>query len=243
MLRIRAFWAPDDQETGRAFAEGHAEVLLSIGITKVTSASDDWISSPFVYVLVVEDTDNNNKILGGARLHIAGPGHPLPMEEAIKRVDPNVEVVIAELAEKGTAEVCGLWNAKEIAGMGIGVTHLSWACVALTRQLKLDTLVALVAHHTYRMGARKGFRTIQELGDRGRFNYPKLDLVATAVCLRNPKELPEATEEEREAMLSLRANPQQVRTMTWPKGTFDLQFDLLVKNPDWRTLSKTTNQQ
>lgn len=238
MLRIRAFWAPDDKETGRAFAEGHADVLRSIGITKVTSSSDDWIDSPFVYVLVVEDTDDNNKILGGARLHIAGPGHPIPMETAIEKVDPTVKEVIGELAKNGTAEVCGLWNAKEIAGMGIGVTHLSWACVALTKQLQLDTLVALVAHHTYRMGARKGFRTIQSLGDRGRFNYPKLDLVATAVCLQNPYELTDATEEEREAMLSLRENPKQIRTMTWPKGTFELEFDLILENPDWRELTQ-----
>ena len=45
MLRIRAFRAPDDPDTGVNFAEGHRRVLEDLGVN-VTTNNMHWIINP-----------------------------------------------------------------------------------------------------------------------------------------------------------------------------------------------------
>jgi hypothetical protein len=179
-----------------------------------------------VIVVVVEDTAKANKVVGGARLHIASAKNELPMETAIAKVDPNVRDMVNKYQPEGVAEVCGLWNSADIAGLGIGSNILVRACIALTDQIGLKTLVALVAKHTYRRATHKGFEVIDDLGDNGQFNYPKLDLVATAIVLKNLEDLPIAQEQERELILNMRNNINFVSREKWPKGEFELEYNL-----------------
>ncbi len=53
-VRLRAFRAVDDPEACRLFLEGHAHVLTSIGITKVTSSKNEWTTNPAAFVLILE---------------------------------------------------------------------------------------------------------------------------------------------------------------------------------------------
>ncbi|MFT4753725.1 MAG: hypothetical protein ACI85Q_001273 [Salibacteraceae bacterium] len=229
MLRIRAFRAPDDVEAGERFAIGHRQVLEKIGV-KVTSGKSDWVYDPFVYVMIVEDTSNNNKVVGGARLHIANRDSELPMVEAIGQVDGNIYSQIDDLVDGGVAEVCGLWNSHEIAGLGIGSNILVRICIALAKQANLSKLVALVAKHTLRKAIQKGFEVITTVGNEGKFNYPKLDLVATAIVLNDIDLLPKAIEYERIEILKLRERHYFVSTETWPKGQFELEYQLLLSS-------------
>ncbi len=229
MLRVRAFRAPDDMEAGERFALGHKKVLEDIGV-KVTSGRNDWIADPFVYVMVVEDTANENKVVGGARLHVANREKELPMVEAIGQVDDGIYPQVDVMVDDGVAEVCGLWNSNEIAGLGIGSNILVRICIAIAKQANLTKLVALVARHTLRKAIQKGFEVITTVGDEGKFNYPKLDLVATAIVLNDVEDLSKAIEYERIEILELRRRNFFVCTVKWPKGEFELEYQLLLSS-------------
>ena len=118
MLKIRAFRAIDEEDTCERFAEGHKNVLLDYGITKVTTSNRSWFYNPGVYVIVIESEDGKS-IYGGERIHIANDYAPLPLEEAIKVVDERVIDLVANYKSYGTGELCGLWNSKYIAGRGL----------------------------------------------------------------------------------------------------------------------------
>ncbi len=229
MLRVRAFRAPDDVAAGEKFAEGHRKVLEDIGV-KVTSGRNDWIHDPFVYVMVVEDTANENKVVGGARLHVANREKELPMVEAIAQVDKSIYSEIDQLIDNGVAEVCGLWNSHEIAGLGIGSNILVRICIAIAKQANLSKLVALVARHTLRKAIQKGFEVITTVGNEGKFNYPKLDLVATAIVLNDIELLPLAIEYERIEIMRLREKHFFVCMEKWPKGEFELEYQLQLSS-------------
>ncbi len=237
MYRLRAFWAPDDTETGERFAEGHAKVLRDFGVTNVLTNSADWIDDPFVYIAVVEDLARD-EVIGGARFHISHEGAELPMETAIARVDKKVHSYIEQYREGGVGELCGLWNAKRVAGLGFGILHLPRTIIAMVEQIEINTVLAFAARHTVKLSQRIGYEIITELGNNGEFNYPKLQMIATAFVMKDPHNLPLAKDVERKRIHDLRKNPQQIRVERWPKGSFELEYDITIKSPKWRELNK-----
>jgi len=225
MLRIRAFRAPDDPETGIKFAIGHRNVLESIGV-KVTSDSTDWINDPFVYVLVVEDTSNDNNVVGGVRLHVANKETELPMVQAVGKVDPRVYTVIDKLMINGTAEIAGIWNSRAVMGMGLGAIYLMRAVIAIGSQIGLETILSFASKATLQRGFDKGFEPLTSIGANGEFNYPKMNLIATAVICRDHINMPLATDFEREEILKLRNLLKFKTREKWPRGEFDLEYQL-----------------
>ena len=225
MLRIRAFRAPDDQEAGEKFAIGHKKLLEDIGV-KVTSGKNDWICDPSVYVMVVEDTEKDNAIVGGVRLHVATRDSVLPMEEAISKVERKVFVEIDKLIDEGTAEICGIWNDRSIMGLGLGAIYLMRSAIALSSQLGLSTILSFASKATRQRGYDKGFEPFTVIGNKGEFNYPKLDLIATAVICYDPLTLRLAKEKERSEIFKLRDSSKFIAIEKWPKGEFELEYDL-----------------
>lgn len=224
MLKIRVFMASDDVEICEKFVIGHQKVLSEIGV-KVTSGGNEWINDPFVCVMAVLDTETN-EVVGGARVHIAHRGADLPMVEAISRVDLRIYDEIDALIDNGVAEICGLWNARSIAGLGIGSNLLVRICIAITEQLKVDKLVGLVAKHTFKRVMQKGFKVMDTVGNNGQFKYPKLDLIATSVILENPVDLPLALDEEREQIKKIRMNRNGEILQKWAKGQFTVGYEM-----------------
>lgn len=229
MLRIRSFRAVDDIESCKLFAAGHAKVLLDYGVTKVTSSSTDWFYNPAVYVMIAERTDTDETV-GGIRIHTADGKTQLPMEEAISIVDRKVYDLIQGYAPLGTAELCGLWNSKSTAGLGIGSYYLMRAGISATVRLGLTTLFALCAPHTLLISLQKGFEVECSIGKQGTFIYPKLDLVATSIIIKDVANLPKALPEEKEIIMQLRDNPMCFRTEKRQKGDLDISYDLLDKS-------------
>ena len=90
--------------------------------------------------------------------------------------------------------------------------------------------MALVAKHTLRKAIQKGFEVITTVGNEGKFNYPKLDLVATAIVLKDIDFLPKALEYERIEILKLRERHFFISMETWPKGQFELEYQLLLSS-------------
>lgn len=205
MYKLIAFKAVDYPERCELFIEGHRQVLESIGVKKVTSANNSWAQNPDVIVVIVESSEDG-QIYGGARIHKANEISPLPMVEAIQDLDSSIRDVIAKDLDAGTGEVCGLWNSRKITGLGIGAIFMVKACLALAPKIGLNSLYALFAPTTVKLGLEIGYEVLSEVGNNGTFYYPKLDLIATAMKLHDVVNLPMTAEEHREPIFRIRNN-------------------------------------
>ena len=229
MLGIRVFRAVDDLVSCKRFAEGHANVLKDYGVTKVTSSKNDWFYNPDVYVVLVE-TDDDQTVVGGERIHMSNGKFPLPIEEAISIVDKRIYNLVAQYADnKLTGELCGLWNAKAIAGKGVSIL-LTKLGVALANRLKMDSLFVLCAPYTVSMCQAAGFEIETSIGDKGTFIYPKLDLVATSLVVKDLAGLGTADPRFRNEIFSYIQNPASNTSVLGEKGETEVRYSLLLPN-------------
>lgn len=233
VVRLRAFRAIDDPSSCEKFIEGHARVLSAIGVTKVTSSKDEWMYNPAAFVLIVESLDRQ-VVYGGARVHVAGGTQLLPIEEATGKMDPKIFELVWRYSQKGTGEVCGLWNSREIAGYGVGSIFLTRAAVAISTQIGLNSLFALCAPYTVKMAESVGYRLENSVGNNGTFYYPKLDLVATSLVLDDVGLLPLAEQQEREAIFKIRNNLDVTKVEILRKREIEIEYKAEIENlSDW----------
>ncbi len=232
-IKIRAFRAIEDKDSALRFVEGHKRVLEVHGVEQVTSQSADWIHNPGVFVILVESFDGE-KVYGGSRIHAAVPGYVLPIEEATGYMDETVYEHVRKQAVKGTGELCGLWNSIEVAGLGVGSFLATRAGVVICKQIGLHSLFALCAPYTVQFAERVGCGILKEVGNDGTFYYPKLDLLATAVLLRDTETLETAVDEEKEKINFLRENPVTVVDELTPRKnqSIEIHYDLSLTKID-----------
>ncbi len=228
-VRLRAFRAIDEPETCKSFVEGHEHVLKSIGITKVTSSKNGWTTNPAAFVLIVESIDKK-KVYGGARVHVAGGNEPLPLEQATGSLDPKVFNLIFSYAKHGTGELCGLWNSREISGYGVGAIFLIRAAVAISQQIGLQSLFALCAPYTIDPVKSCGMELEMSIGNNGTFYYPKLDLIATIMVLKDVITLDKANEEDKYSILKIRENLNIVRIEELRKKKIEIHYEVEIPN-------------
>jgi hypothetical protein len=226
MITVRAFKAPDDPEACLRFYNGHLRLLeIYFGIAKITSGSADWMHHENSIVIIVED-ETRTKTYGGARVQLADGILPLPIETAIGKYDSKIYDTI----RTGSAEICAMWNSKEVAGMGIGSQVLARAGVVLAAQMPIDNFHVLCAPITTRIGKRVGFTIDESLGDKGTFFYPKDDFIATAMVINDVNKLEHADPKERELIYDLRENLIQTKTEVGPKGSYEVSYNLEIAN-------------
>lgn len=230
MIQIRTFRAPDDPEACEKFIIGHKKLLEIFGITKITSNRQDWVDDENTIVILVEDKDTKT-VYGGARLQVVSGKYSLPIETALGKYDAAIhQMVKSDFHAGGTSELCGLWNSREVAGMGIGSYILCRVGASIASQLTLGSIFVLCAPITVRMGKRVGAVVENTLGNEGLFYYPKDDLIATAMRLRDINDLSYADKSEQEKILSLRENPHQLIMERGPRGTFEVEYNLKIPN-------------
>lgn len=227
IARIRAYKSPDDLETSLRYVEGHRKVLESYGVTKVTSANNDWVYNPDTYVIIVESEDGS-RILGGTRVQVRTPGNRMPMEDAIAKVDKNIYKYIDTIGDYNVAEFCGLFNSKEVAGWGIGSMFLGRIAIAISSKVGIKNLVGLCSPATLRNSLKVGFEILRDLGNNGIFYYPKEDLIATSLIIKDIDNLPNAWPEERERIFDLRQNPIQRVIENGPKGQLEIIYETKI---------------
>ena len=203
------------------------KILKNFGITMITSANIEWFMDPLTYVIVAEDTETT-KVLGGARVQVAGPQYPLPIEKAVTELDESIHDVVKQYSVEGTAELCGLWNSREVAGLGIGSIFLTRTAVAIAPQIGIKSMFALCAAYTIQMAQKAGYQIATFIGNNGTFYYPKDDLVATAMVLPDVNTLDTAHADEKAEILSLRENPTQIKTEEGRRGPFDILYELAI---------------
>lgn len=228
MLKIRAFRATEDKTLCERFIDGHARVLRAVGVQKVTSSGNEWAENPASFVILVESHDEK-RVLGGARLQVADGITPLPIEEAAGYMDEKIYKLVKDKMPGGFAEVCGLWNSMEVAGLGVGSIFLIRAALAISTQIGLGSLVALCSPFTTRIAGNYGFLTEVSVGNNGTFYYPKLDLLATVVIQNHPVELLHASELETQRIFDLRQNPIQITEEIAKRGTVVIDYDLKLR--------------
>lgn len=229
IVRLRAFRAIDDPVSCKLFLEGHEHVLTSIGVTKVTSSKDEWTRNPAAFVLIVESLDRS-KVYGGARIHVSGGTEPLPIEQATGLMDDSVFDLVWQYAQRGTGEGCGLWNSREISGYGIGSIFLTRAAIAIAPQIGIESLFALCAPYTVKLTESVGYQLETSIGNNGTFYYPKLDLVATTMILKDLETLSTASEENRNAIMELRQNQNCVRVEVLRNKEIEIHYDIKIPN-------------
>ncbi|MBD3626742.1 hypothetical protein [Cyclobacterium sp.] len=230
-VRVRIVRAIDDIDATEKYIYGHHKVLESYGITKVTSADRSWALNPHVYLILFESIEDL-RILGGGRIQLRTENFPLPFELAIKEIDPKIMDYMADFKDLEVAEYCGLWNSREVAGYGIGSIYLVRVGIAILPQLNLKKLFGLSSPVTLSISKSVGYQVISVLGDNGSFYYPKEGLIATALEINDIKELSHAQMAERDYIFELRKKINFNTVESGPKGEMELQFELQIPKPD-----------
>ncbi len=225
-ILIRSFQAIQRPDICELFLNGHVKVLTDYGITNITTNNRKWISMPNVYVVVALNEDRTT-ILGGVRVHIADGKQKLPLELAIGKLDAGIYTIIEKYIDQGTGELCGLWNAKEISGLGISLVLIR-AGISLVNQVNLASLFTICADYTMPMVKKVGFTVENSIGNNGEFVYPNENYIARVLKKLNTTTLELAEELDRNRIFSLRNNPIQEFKEIGPKGEVDINYNLIL---------------
>lgn len=228
-VRVRVIKVSEDLEATEKYIAGHLKVLESYGVTKVTSADRSWVDNPNTYLILFESMDDF-RVLGGGRIQLRSKGFPLPLEDAICEIDPSIISYMEQFEDLEVAEYCGLWNSREVAGYGIGSIYLMKVGVAISGQFNMKKLLALCSPATVKLTMKVGMEVIASLGDNGTFFYPKEGLIATLLEIKDLINLPTAIDSEREFIFNLRSNKIKQTLEKGPKGEMIINFDVNV-NP------------
>lgn len=229
MIGIRMYRAVNEPETNRAYVEGHIQVLKDYGIESITSNNYLWTQHPNTYCFIAS---SDNELVGGIRIQVADGIVPLPVEQAVGKMDPGIYSLIKYYAiNGGVGELCGLWNSKKVKGVGISVI-LVRAAISTINQLRFQTLSGICAEYSLKMFQDVGFVTNTNLGNNGTFIYPNENYIARVVGILNGATLDTATAFDRERMLTLRQKPVQERIEHGPKGDFPVEYDLTIDGVD-----------
>ncbi len=223
-IRIRSFKAIDDLESCMKFQDGHLDVLRSFGF-QVSSSNEDWMTSEFVHVVIVESEDGK-KIYGGARIEEANRGRPLPVQSAISYLDPKIDEYVHLRAKKKFGELCGLWNSVAVAGLGIGSVYSIRSALALAMRLDYDEILALCSVHSFKMASNFGFSLIREIGDNGILYYEGAKQNAHITIQDSLQLLANAEENEKSRILSLSSNPHQIVEESRNKVNLTIEYSL-----------------
>lgn len=221
MVRIHAFRAIDDIEACYRFIKGHTKILEIYGVTRVTSLKTDWITNAGTIVVLVENEDRT-KTYGGARIQMYDGVMPLPIQTAIGHYDKKIH----QLVTRGSSEICGLWNSREVTGMGIGSIILGRVTSALAGILPVKKTFMLCAPVTVKMCRSVGCVMVTEIGNNGLFYYPKDDLIATAMVIPDTRTMEYAEPAEKEWIFKLRSNLTQKITENTARGPLEIEFNL-----------------
>jgi hypothetical protein len=227
-ILMKAFKAPDEPALCEEFLMEHRRVLEDFGISHVTTNNEVWMHDPECYVIVALHPTLG--MVGGIRLKLDRPGSPLPMADAIRKLDPKVDAALAELQPYGNGEVCGLWNAHRYNGKGVPVL-LSQAVTAISVSAGARKMVCFVAHYTQKHPARNGFIVMDQVGDHGYFpGYPIPRIIAIAMVNPDTMLLEQATQEQRQLIYSLRLRPHQVRIETPGSTPIEVSYEMRLNS-------------
>lgn len=228
-LIFRAFRAINDPASCQRYKEGHGSVLRDYGITNITTNNDDWMLNPNMYCIVALSEDES-EIYGGIRIQISDEQTMLPVEKAIGKMDSRIyDLVKSFRIDGGVGELCALWNAKVIAGLGISIL-LTRAGISVTNQLNINTLVGICGEYTLKMFQKVGFVVDNSLGFNGLFPYPKDEFTARVLGILNSSTLDTADPYDKDRIQAVREDPEQITIEQGTKREIEIEYHLIIKH-------------
>ena len=225
-LTLHAYRALENENLNEGFINGHARVLTDYGVTNITSYKHSWVDNPSVYCVVA--IDEEDEVVGGVRFHIANGTNPLPLEEALSNLDQRIHAFVENLGFHKTGELCGLWNAKKVAGMGVSLL-LTQAGISISNQLHVEMLLGICADYTLPLFQSVGFQVDYSLGMKGEFPYPTEKYITRVIGILNAKSLSTASPENQKKINFLRKNPLIQLEEQGKKGNFQAVYQLKLK--------------
>lgn len=225
-ISIKVFRAPDDPNQCEEFFIGHKEVLRYYGIEKITSADSGWQFNPASYVVVASRKDTD-ELIGGIRMEKCGGSEVLPLVKALEGIDDDVEKYINQFAPMGAGELCGLWNSRNVAGLGVS-TLLTKIGVSLSTQLNIKVVFGICGDVTLKMFRKVGYKVDENIGKDGSFWYGATDLIAYSIIIQDANTLENAAPEIRDQIFGYRDQLKQKLVEDGPKGPLLIEYDLLI---------------
>lgn len=226
-LTIRAFWAADEPETCAQFIREHTKVLEDLGITSVLGRDPQWARSKECIVIVAEH--DHLGLVGGVRIEVMRtPGATIPLIASVGSLDPNIRKMVDELAPAGLGEICGLWNAHRFAGRGLPHV-LGMVAIAISTQVNIRSLVALLAKYTLKYALRLGLRIIDEVGQSGIFDYPRPGFLGIVCGTTDTASMALSRPDLRTRIISLRLRPEQDHLEDTGTALLDVRYRLMLR--------------
>jgi hypothetical protein len=181
MIKIKVFNAASEPEKCIQFLNGHKKVLEEFQLENVTSNTPEWVAHKGTIVLIAE---RHNEIIAGARVQLYDPHFALPLEDAVAHFDPKIlDLVIEKNKDGGTAEICGLWNAR-VLPPNLGITRIvCMAAVSLAKQINVKNMFCICAGYTLPMARKMGMQIQTQVGENGEFVYPNSNFRARVLCM------------------------------------------------------------
>jgi hypothetical protein len=180
-----------------------------------------------MYCIVALSADGK-QTLGGIRIQISDEKNLLPVEKAIGKMDGRIYDIVKKFREDGgVGELCALWNAKIVAGVGISIL-LTRAGISVTNQLNINTLVGICGEYTLKMFQRVGFVVDNSLGFNGLFPYPKDEFTARVLGILNSSTLDTADPYDKARIQTIRSNPVQTVLEQGTREQIEIDYQLIM---------------
>lgn len=228
-LKVTGFRAIEKPESCELYLQGHIKVLSDYGIENITSNNNLWTQNPDIYCLIVQEV-NTDLMVGGIRIQIANGVQPLPVEEAVGHMDNRIYKIVEKYAlNGGIAELSGLWIDNSLRGLGVGV-YLVRAAIASAKQLNFKTMTGICGDVTLKMFNNVGFVVDKSIGNNGKFYYPNEELIAHLVGILNAVTLENAAIYDKQIMLDLRKNMNQIRLENDTKKNVLIHYNIEYKS-------------
>lgn len=229
---IRIFKALTEPHSCLAYMKGHQQVLKAFGIQMITSNNNKWVNNPGMYVIVAESLDNG-EMMAGIRIQLARGNQRLPIEIATGEVDSRVYDLVKIYDDQGlTGEITALWNARKHKGIGFSKLLIA-ASSSVLNQLKMTSILGLCdTRNLQTMTMNGGYCIESSIGNGGYFYYPKQNLIAWAIILKDPDVINLASPEIQDLIFDLRKRPIQNKIFKVEGDTLEIDFKLKIPDED-----------
>lgn len=152
---VRVFQPKTSPLLAKAFTEGQLGALDRHKVNKISSSASTWWNNPNVRGLVLIDIQTG-ELLGGVRIHIHSPAHPMPMMPVLKNIFPEGHAFIEASIKEPKAEISGIWRSPK-APKATLARLLTSKAIFVAKELGVKCLYGFAGHHSVSILEKEGF--------------------------------------------------------------------------------------
>lgn len=200
---LKIFRAVDDRQAALDFHDGHNAVLANMRIEGLCSGEATWLENPGVFIFGLYSKD---KIAAGLRMHVEHPDYRFPFEKALESCKIDVQRILAKDRHLVTAEGCGLWASRQVAGPGV-VDLMNRVTTACANYVGVDKFYAICPRHTLDAFKKVGFYMGTLDDELINFPYPS-ERFSSYMIHCNMADLGLAFQQDRKVIDEILKNPE-----------------------------------